>query len=313
MLGYLTTSFREHPQLRSLSRGRITSAMSTRLAALGAPVDGDAGAHATASLYAAYVKAGGDRRTTEALHAEGAAKVANLRARGYDVGCGHGAGHAAPAVVTRRLEAIYAQARHALYATLDDGVLQDVAPHHVSVRTPSRDRDDYLAHPRSGESVRDEDAQRIVSVVARASRRPQLQLVISDGLNANALNENLRAVLPPLRGELAAAGLHVADTDVVIQNGRVRAGYHVGALVDADAIVHLIGERPGTGLDTLSGYLTYGRDVAGRSRWTSELDHAATTAVCGIHREGKPPFEAVGEIARLVVRILETRRSGVAL
>jgi ethanolamine ammonia-lyase large subunit len=313
MLGYLTTSFREHPPLRSLARGRITSAMSTRLAALGAPVDGDAGAHATASLYAAYVKAGGDRRTTEALHAEGAAKIETLRARGYDVGCGHGAGHAAPAIVTRRLEAIYAQARHALYATLDDGVLQDVAPQHVSVRTPSRDRDDYLAHPRSGESVRDDDAQRIVSVVARASRRPQLQVVISDGLNANALNQNLRAVLPPLRGELAAAGLHVGDTDVVIQNGRVRAGYHVGALVDADAVVHLIGERPGTGLDTLSAYLTYGRDTAGRSRWRSDLDHAATTAVCGVHREGKPPDEAVGEITRLVVRILETRRSGVAL
>ena len=140
MLGYLTTSFREHPPLRSLSRGRITSAMSTRLAALGAPVDGDAGAHATASLYAAYVKAGGDRRTTEALHAEGAAKIENLRARGYDVGCGHGAGHAAPAVVTRRLEAIYAQARHALYATLDDGVLQDVAPQHVQ-------RPDAIARP----------------------------------------------------------------------------------------------------------------------------------------------------------------------
>ena len=100
---------------------------------------------------------------------------------------------------------------------------------------------------------------------------------------------------------------------MVIQNGRVRAGYHVGALVDADAIVHLIGERPGTGLDTLSAYLTYGRDVAGRSRWSSDLDHAATTAVCGVHREGKPPSEAVGEIARLLVRILETRRSGVAL
>ena len=150
-------------------------------------------------------------------------------------------------------------------------------------------------------------------MVARGSRRPQLQVVISDGLNANALNENLRAVLPPLRGELAAAGLHVGDTDVVIQNGRVRAGYHVGALVDADAVVHLIGERPGTGLDTLSAYLTYGRDAAGRSRWRSDLDHAATTAVCGVHRDGKPPDEAVGEITRLVVRILETRRSGVAL
>ena len=67
-----------------------------------------------------------------------------------------------------------------------------------------------------------------------------------------------------------------------------------------DAVVHLIGERPGTGLDTLSAYLTYGRDAAGRSRWSPDLDHAATTAVCGIHREGKPPSEAVGEIARLV-------------
>ena len=84
--------------------------------------------------------------------------------------------------------------------------------------------------------------------------------MISDGLNANAVNENLRAVLPPLRRELAAAGLHAGDVDVVIHNGRVRAGYHVGRLTGADAIIHLIGERPGTGLDTMSAYLTYGRD-----------------------------------------------------
>jgi ethanolamine ammonia-lyase large subunit len=313
MLGYLTTSFREHPLLRRLSGGRITTAMSARLTALGAPVDGDAGLHATASLYAAYVKVGGDRRTPDALHAEGVTKIERLRARGYDVGSGHDGNYAAPSDVTRRLDMAYVRARHALYAVLDSRVLADVAPRHVSVRTPSRDREDYLAHPRSGEAVRDEDAERIVSAAASRGRRPQVQIVISDGLNANAVNENLRAVLPPLRGELAAAGLQVGDADVVIQNGRVRAGYHVGALVDADAVVHLIGERPGTGLDTLSAYLTYGRDGAGRSRWSPDLDHSATTAVCGIHREGKPPVEAVAEIARLVARILETHRSGVAL
>ena len=63
----------------------------------------------------------------------------------------------------------------------------------------------------------------------------------------------------------------------------------------------------------MSVYLTYGCDAGGRSRWSAGLDHAATTAVCGIHREGKPPSEAVAEIARLIRRITETQRSGVAL
>ncbi len=138
-------------------------------------------------------------------------------------------------------------------------------------------------------------------------------MVISDGLNANALNEHLRALLPALRHHLAQTGFHIGETDVVVQNGRVRAGYHVGALVDATAIVHVIGERPGTGLNTVSAYLTYGRDAVGRSRWSPKLDHSWTTAVCGIHRRGKPPDVAVDEIARAVSRMLEKRCSGVAL
>jgi ethanolamine ammonia-lyase large subunit len=320
MLGYLTTSFREHPQLRRRSGRHITSAMRRRLVALGAvPPDGEVphprvGAQATASLYAGYVKQGGDRRTTDTLVQEGAAKIDRLRARGYDLGHGHGAEHAVPAAVAARMERIYAHARQALYAVLDAHVVRAVSPHHIRVRTASRDREDYLAHPQSGESIRDEDVERLVSLIgSRRPRLPHVQVVISDGLNANALNENLRAVLPPLRQELAAAGLQVGGVDVVIQNGRVRAGYHVGALVSAEAVVHLIGERPGTGLDTLSAYLTYGRDPAGRLRWSPYLDHAATTAVCGIHREGKTPSDAVEEIARLLRRILDTRRSGVAL
>ena len=298
MLGYLTTSFRQHPLLRKGTGRHITSAMSRRLAALDT--------RSTASLYAVYAKEGGDHRTLDALREEGAVKIERLQGRGYDIG---GADDGSV-----RVDRMYAQARHALYAVLDANVIQAVSPHHVRARTPSRDRDDYLAHPSSGESVLDEDAARIVSVVAsRGSRRPQLQIVISDGLNANAANENLRTLLPPLRQALAEAGLHVGEVDVVIENGRVRAGYHVGAIVDADAVVHFIGERPGTGLDTLSAYLTYGRDPAGRSRWSPNLDHSATTAVCGIHRDGKPPPEAAGEIARLLSRMIEARRSGVAL
>jgi ethanolamine ammonia-lyase large subunit len=297
MLGYLTTSFREHPRLRTQAHRRITTAMEQRLASIGAL--------SAAALYAAYAKAGGDHRTHDALQQEGALKIERLRARGFDLGR-EDDGDA-------RLEAVYAQARRALYAVVDASVMTDASPHHVVVRTPARDRDDYLAHPRSGESVRSEDAARVSSLHAPKGSGFYVQIVISDGLNANAVNENLRAVLPPLRRELSAAGLPAGAVDVMIQNGRVRAGYHVGGLTGADAVIHLIGERPGTGLDTLSAYLTYGRDTAGQLRWSTGLDHSATNAVCGIHRHGKPPADAVLDIARLARRIVEGRRSGVSL
>src|SRR5207237_2087333 len=128
---------------------------------------------------------------------------------------------------------------------------------YVRVRTEAIDRDDYLAHPSSGERLRRDEVH--VASALYPSRRPQVQVVISDGLNANAVNEQLRALLPPLRRQLGEAGCHVGDRDVVIRNGRVRAGYHVGGLVEADSVVHIIGERPGTGLNSVSAYLTYGR------------------------------------------------------
>ena len=42
MLGYLTTSFREHPRSAGRSGGSMTSSMTGRLEALGVPIDGDA-------------------------------------------------------------------------------------------------------------------------------------------------------------------------------------------------------------------------------------------------------------------------------
>ena len=314
MLGYLTTSFREHPQLRRRYGRQVSTSMQGRLTELGV-MDGRglprADAASAAGLYAAYMKAGGDTRTDEALRAEASKKTAALAARGYDLGLGHAAEFNAPPAVEARLEKIYGHARRALYSTLDEGVLREVSQNPLRVRTLARDREHYLSEPAAGELLRPEDADALASVYG--ARRPRVQLVLSDGLNADALNENLRAVVPRLRRELKGAGLHVGERDVVVAQGRVRAGYHAGGLLGVDAVVHLIGERPGTGLNTLSAYVTYGRDEAGVLRWSPGLDHACTTAVCGINERGKRPAAAVEEIAGCVVRACEERRSGVAL
>jgi ethanolamine ammonia-lyase large subunit len=312
MLGYLTTSFREHPSLRRRSSKQISSAMKDRLVALGVMNEtGEAAGHGAESLYAVYQKAAGDTRAVETLSEEAGKKIALLGERGFDLGYGCPADLTAPPEAKTRIDAIYSHARRALYATLDDSVIKNVSPNSLRIRTRATDRDDYLAHPSRGEMILDDDAARVRGLYP--SIRPRVQVVISDGLNPNALNENLRLVLPGVRRQLAQAGHHVGGIDIVIVNGRVRAGYHVGTLLDVEVLIHFIGERPGTGNDTMSAYLTYGRDKAGESRWGTDVDHSWTTAVCGIHRKAKRPAAAAEEVAALVNRMFEMRCSGVAL
>lgn len=314
MLGYLTTAFRAHPRLRQRTGRQIATAMQRRLRALGLL---DALGHSTptatqtAALYALYRQAGGDTRPFDMLCAAGQRTLTRLQQRGLDLGYGCGPDYAPPTDVEARLSTIYTHARQALYATLEDGVLDAISPQYLRVRTQATSRDAYLAHPAAGEVICASDAQRLAGLYP--SRRPQVQLVLSDGLNAHALQAHGRAVLPPLRQQLGMLGCQVGAWDVVVDHGRVRAGYHIGELLQPEVVIHLIGERPGTGLHTLSAYCTYGRDPYGQWRWRPDLDHACTTAICGIHQHGKRPEVAVQEIVQAVQRMLVQRCSGIAL
>lgn len=315
MLGYLTTSFREHPRLRKQIGKTMSTPMARRFEQLGilsGSGDLKPDRPGADSLYAIYMKSGGDSRSLGSLKEEARRKLTAIRERGFDLGYGHGEGYIAPDEVRNRLEGIYGQARQSLYANLDHDLMRQVSPGGLRVRSMAVDREDYLMHPAAGERIRDQDSDRVARLYV-SSRMATVQVVISDGLNADAVHENVRRILPSLKRQMAASGHHVSDMDIVVENGRVRAGYHIGQLLDADVVVHLIGERPGTGLNTLSAYITYGRQPDGASRWSLDLDHSNTTAVCGIHRLGKPPEDAADEIARLVHRMIEQRRSGVAL
>jgi ethanolamine ammonia-lyase large subunit len=314
MLGYLTTSFREHPHLRQRTGRQLATAMQRRLRALGL-LDGlgqsTPTAMQTTALYALYRQAGGDTRSLDMLCAEGQRTLARLQQHGFDLGYGCGPDYTPPVDVDARLATIYTHARQALYATLEKGSLDAISLQYLRVRTQATSREEYVAQPAAGETLSVRDAQRLTTLYP--SRRPQIQLVLSDGLNAHALHAHGRAVLPPLRQQLGALGCQVGAWDVVVDNGRVRAGYHIGALLHPEVVIHLIGERPGTGLHTLSAYCTYGRDPSGQWRWHPDLDHASTTAICGIHQHGKRPEVAVQEIVQAVQRMLAWRCSGIAL
>ncbi|HKY30530.1 MAG TPA: ethanolamine ammonia-lyase subunit EutB, partial [Pyrinomonadaceae bacterium] len=230
MLGYMTTSFREHPKLRRQTGRQIASAMQKRLIELSVMTEsGAVSGGSAAALYAAYHKARGDTRSFDTLRDDATKRIRVLAERGFDLGYGCDENYGDPPEANARITAIYSNARRALYSTLDEAVISDSSPCYVRVHTRSLDREDYLAHPATGELIHDEDTSRIQALYP--VRRPQVQVVVSDGLNANAINENLRLVLPGVRRELLAAGHHISEIDIVIDNGRVRAGYHVGSLL----------------------------------------------------------------------------------
>ncbi len=316
MLGILTTSFREHPRLRRLTGKRISGPMAGRLAGLGV-LDADGTARGapqkTSMLYAAYIKAVGDSRSLEELKTSGLRKIASLRERGMDIGYGSEENLDDPPPVTERLGSIYAHARNALYAAIDASVIRDCCPGSAEVSTISSDREDYLLHPPSGERIGGEGEKILKRLYSADKKTPQIMMVISDGLNANAVNENLRDVLPALRWHLRSSGFHVGEIDVVIKNGRVRAGYHAAELAGPEAVIHFIGERPGTGLNQLSVYVTYGRDASCNNIFSPDMDHSLTTAICSINKKGKRSEAAVEDIMRCAIRMFELKCSGVRL
>ena len=129
MLGYLTTSFREHPPLRRVAGGTTADAMRGRLAALGVPAGAAATPDVIAGLSARYARAGGDRRSSVALEAEARRELGALQDSGWDLGL------ADTVRAEARVDAIYEHARAALYAVIDDAVVREPPPARCAVRT----------------------------------------------------------------------------------------------------------------------------------------------------------------------------------
>lgn len=313
MLGYLTTSPREHARIRLERNRHVTSEMQERLTPLG--ILGACGLpkatpETVLRLYAKYKKEGGDTREFHELHAEAKRKISALQSQNFDIGVGCPVRYVTPLKMEKRVDDIYENAQKALVAVLDPAVLRDVSPKYLRVSTLSVSRDEYVNYPQTGNTLR---LLHTLFVRGCYWRFPEVQLVISDGLNANAVNENLRDVLPGVCRGLTDAGFNVGKTDIFITNGRVRAGYDIGRILEVPVIIHFIGERPGTGLNTFSAYITYGKDLHEKWRFHSDMAHSCTTAVCGIHKRGKHPDVAVTEIINIVKLMFEKKCSGVEL
>lgn len=194
----------------------------------------------------------------------------------------------------------HAEAVDAVYGEVQDAALAEFGL--FTVETQYRNKEFYLQHPDSGRVLTEEGAREIVR---RCEHRPQVQVVVSDGLSAKAIDDNLADVLPALRDSLAANGL-AEGTPFFVKGGRVGVMDDIGRLLEPEALVLLIGERPGlVTASSMSAYMCY-RPRPGRK-------DSDRMVVSNIHAGGTPPVEAGAHIGSLLRKMIEQKVSGVKL
>lgn len=309
MLGYLTTGYQDHVRLREKHGYRVNDRMWSFFKELQViDSDGRPTRHFGDPLwvYLQYRRHKQDGRADEEILAEGRRQLAEVRGRGIFIAEGYGD---QPSSLNPKLHAeiehIYEDAKKCIWREWQDSFIATI-PAAKTIATQSANRSDYILHPASGEVLSQSSRDEVLSLRRLHPAKFNTQLVISEGLNALAVMDdgNLLPLITGLKRKLAEIGYAIAPDTIVVRAGRVRAGYRIGELLFGGlehdrTILHVIGERPGSGHHTMSVYIT----KADGAIWgvPDRVDHNITKVVSGIATTALVPHKAIDEIARILV------------
>jgi ethanolamine ammonia-lyase small subunit len=151
----------------------------------------------------------------------------------------------------------HALARHAIYAPMPVDRLEqefsDAGLLTIPVNSQVHDRSEYLRRPDLGRLLTSQSAQALHRSGAAPPRT--LTIVVADGLSALAPAMHAPPLIAALREDLRD---WLLDAIVLATGARVALGDEIGAIRGAEAVLVLIGERPGLkSPDSLGAYLTY--------------------------------------------------------
>ncbi|MFY8331000.1 ethanolamine ammonia-lyase subunit EutC [Vagococcus carniphilus] len=169
----------------------------------------------------------------------------------------------------------------------------------ISVKTKCRDKSEYLTRTDLG---REFDEDEIEKIKKECERKPQVQLIVADGLSSTAIERNTEDVLPAIKLGLEAEGIRTGK-DIFVRYGRVPSMDVISEVTGAEVCCLLVGERPGlvTG-ESMSAYLAYKATVG--------MPEANRTVVSNIYNGGTPTVEAGAHVASIIKQMLDKKASG---
>ena len=308
MLGYLTTGYHDHVRIREKFGYRVNDAMWDFYKQLGViDPQGQPTEHFgdPAWVYLAYCRRRSDERSDEEILAEAKDRIAQVRQRGVFISEGYAESPSElPKDLDLQIHRIYDDAKKCIWAELPEG-FETTIQGAIPIQTLSLNRNDYILHPVTGEQLHPDSVRKLERLKDQHADRYDTVLVLSDGLNAlaNSSSQQAKELIDHLRNELAKDGKKLAPEVLVIRSGRVRAGYRIGERMFRSRegrmqILHIVGERPGSGHRTLSIYITstQGEDWSVESR----VDHNITRVVSGIAHTALEPSLGAQAAARIL-------------
>lgn len=198
------------------------------------------------------------------------------------------------------LRADHAQARDAVFADVDQKVLDEAGL--FTVQTMCQDKDTYITRPDLGRKL---SPEAIETLRQKCIPNPDVQIYAADGLSSTAIEANLNKILPVITESLTRMGLKVG-TPFYLRFGRVGSQEHVAETLGAKVVCTLIGERPGLATaESMSAYIAYNAFVG--------MPESKRTVVSNIHKNGTAAVEAGAYVAEVIAKILEQKASGVDL
>ncbi|WP_296983088.1 MULTISPECIES: ethanolamine ammonia-lyase subunit EutB [unclassified Thalassolituus] len=211
--------------------------------------------------------------------------------------------------VTRTLRSNQAIAREAIYADLDRELLSAIGPQRW-LATEASDKHEHLSNPELGSHLSAD------SLASLQNENTDVQIVISDGLSAEAVHHNIPLLIPVLNDGLASRDYKTGMTTVV-PYGRVKLCEPIGEALNTRLVILLIGERPGGDAQasrSLSAYFAYQVSAADKTEAAAFSGNADIrweyTVISNIYSGGLPPLEAGAVIAEKAMQILSFGAAG---
>ncbi|MDZ4159922.1 MAG: ethanolamine ammonia-lyase subunit EutC, partial [Anaerolineaceae bacterium] len=143
-------------------------------------------------------------------------------------------------------------------------------------------------------------------IAEKCVKKPQVQIVVGDGLSAAAITNNLATIYPVIEQGLKSAGISVG-TPFFVRFARVGVINDINEIIGADIVIILIGERPGLGVaDALSAYMGY---LPAGGKTDADRDVVCMITMAG----GTNPLEGGAYVVELIKKTLKYQASGVEL